>query len=178
MPRKTNLPARIVAHLKRCPTASRKELSAALGVSYQAVQKHLRKLEEAGLVQPGFLVDQDWDAGKHELWVFIETRFPPRSGEDRESGGRDYQGELCREIVAKLTENDEYADDISFGSVRILLGGNWDLLLQLYAHDKNAVGRFVTRFLRSQPSVERTSTAWVLDAPRRQNPISPGSARG
>ena len=165
MPKKTKLPERIVGYLKCCPTATRQEVSEALGVSYQAVQKHLRKLESAGLVRSGFLVDEAWEAGKHELWVFIETRFAPSPRVGEKAEDRDYQAELCREIISKLTEDDDYAEEISFGSVRILLGGNWDLLLQVFAHDKNAVGRFVTRYLRSQPTVERTSTAWVLEEP-------------
>ena len=63
MPKKTNLPRRIVAFLKQNPTASRAEISRQLGVSYQAAQKHLRRLEEEGLVRPGFLISDRWEAG-------------------------------------------------------------------------------------------------------------------
>ncbi len=157
MPKKTNLPRRIVAFLKQNPTASRAEISQQLGVSYQAAQKHLRRLEEDGLVRPGFLISDQWEAGKHEFWIFIATRFDRRD----ESGG-DYQGVLCREIAAELTSDGEYAEDISFGSIRILLGGDWDIMLCLYSRDPDAVGRFVTRYLRAKTSVVRTSTAWSL----------------
>ena len=44
MPKKTHLPQQIVAYLRRFPTAGRQELADALGVSYQAVQKHLRRM--------------------------------------------------------------------------------------------------------------------------------------
>jgi DNA-binding Lrp family transcriptional regulator len=39
---------------------------------------------------------------------------------------------------------------------------DWDLLLWVYAYDEQAVGRFVTRYLRQHPSIEKTSTAWSL----------------
>lgn len=160
MPKKTNLPQRIVVYLRRHPTANRRQISEALGVGYQAVQKHLRRLEDDGLVLPGFLVSDRWDADRHEFWIFIATRY------DRELAGEeigaDYQGALCRQVAAKLTDDEEYAEEISFGSIRILLGGEWDLVLRVFARDPDAVGRFVTRYLRAQRGIVRTSTAWTL----------------
>lgn len=163
MPKKTNLPSRIVAHLKQHPTASRQELSETLGVSYQAVQKHLHKLEEERWVLPGFIVSDRWEAGKHELWIFIETRFDRDPDHPERSGERDYQGDLCRAIVETLTGDSQWAEEISFGSIQILLGGSWDIVLRVFSRDQNAVGRFVTRYLRSQPAIVRTSTAWALE---------------
>lgn len=163
MPKKTNLPSRIVAHLKRHPTATRQELSETLGVSYQAVQKHLHKLEEERWVLPGFVVSDRWEAGKQEFWIFIETRYDPRLGGTDGSDERDYQSALCRAIAEKLTLDSEWAEEISFGSLQILLGGKWDVVLRVFSRDQHAVGRFVTRYLRSQPAIEHTSTAWALE---------------
>ncbi len=159
MPKKTDLPEKIVAYLKRHPTASRAEIAQRLGVSYQAAQKHLRRLEDEGLVRPGFLVSDAWDAGRHEFWIFIATRYDAATDE-----GGDYQRALCREIADELTAG-AYGKEISFGFVQILLGGDWDVMLRVYSRDPDAVGRFVTRYLRAKASVERTSTAWTLTEP-------------
>lgn len=158
MPKKTQLPRQIVNYLKRHPTAQRREISEALGVSYQAVQKHLLRLEQEGRVLPGFMVSETWEEGKNEFWIFIETRY------DRESSGADadYQADLCRRIVDTLTTHETFAEEVSYGSIRILLGGPWDIMLQVYAENPNAVGRFVTRYLRVRPGIVRTSTAWAL----------------
>ena len=158
MPKKTQLPRQIVNFLKQHPTAQRREISDALGVSYQAVQKHLLKLEQDGRVQPGFLITEAWEKGKSEFWIFIETRY------DRETTRKDadYQADLCRSIVETLTTHETFAEEVSYGSIRILLGGPWDIMLQVYAEDPNAVGRFVTRYLRVRPGIVRTSTAWAL----------------
>ena len=158
MPKKTDLPQRIVAYLKQHPSASRKEISRQLGVSYQAAQKHLRRLEEDGLVRPGFLVSESWDAGKHEFWIFIATRYDRRT----DSADGDYQDKLCRAIAAELGPEGKHAQTLSFGSIQILLGGDWDIVLRVRSADADAVGRFVTRYLRSKPNVVRTSTAWSL----------------
>lgn len=192
MPKKTRLPQQIVTHLRRNPTASRSDLADALGVSYQAVQKHLRRMEEEGTVLPAFLVTDRWDAQRHEFWVFIETRFyrgegrgamvgPPAgsdpggdpggdpgsdsgsdSGSDPGSELGDYQAALCRRIVGELSENPTWNSVLSFADIRILLGGNWDIVLRLFSDEPDAVGRFVTRYLRAQPTIVRTATSWAL----------------
>ncbi len=158
MPKKTHLPQQIIAYLRRHPTADRRRLSEALGVSYQAVQKHLRRMEERGDVSSAFLVSERWDADRHEFWIFIETRFDRASAEP----DSDYQRDLCRSISEQLSNDPEWAADLSFVDIRVLLGGQWDIVLRLSSSDADAVGRFVTRYLRSLPGVVRTSTAWAL----------------
>ena len=169
MPKKTRLPQQIVTHLRRHPTANRSDLAAALGVSYQAVQKHLRRMEEDGTVLPAFLVTDRWDAERHEFWVFIETRYyrgEGRGADTREHEGAsdlsDYQAALCQRIVSELAENPTWNDVLSYADIRVLLGGNWDIVLRLFSDDPDAVGRFVTRYLRAQPTIVRTATAWAL----------------
>lgn len=49
-----------------------------------------------------------------------------------------------------------------FGGVNIVLGGIHDIILRLFSDDPTSVGSYVTRFLRSRPSVASTSTAWAL----------------
>lgn len=158
MPKKTHLPQRIVAYLRRNPTADRRSLAEGLQVSYQAVQKHLRRMEEKGEVRSAFLVSDDWDRDRHEFWVFIETRFDPRHA----APDSDYQRDLCAAVVERLTTDPEWMEELSFVDVRVLLGGQWDIILRLSSKDADAVGAFVTRFLRSLPGVVRTSTAWAL----------------
>ena len=168
MPKKTRLPQRIVHYLRRHPTASRAEIAGALDVSYQAVQKHLRRMEEEGTVLPAFLVTERWDVERHEFWIFVETRYDPHV-DPRLAGAADYQGELCRAIVSELAADPQWVDVLSFADIRILLGGNWDIVLRLYSSDPDAVGRFVTRYLRSLPAVVRTATSWALG----ENPAAP-----
>lgn len=194
MPKKTRLPQQIVTHLRRHPTANRAELADALGVSYQAVQKHLRRMEDEGTVLPAFLVTDRWDAERHEFWIFIETRYyrdparalgpAPASGEagdepsqdgagalgDYQGALGDYQGALCQRIVAELGESSAWNDVLSFADIRILLGGNWDIVLRLFSDDPDAVGRFVTRFLRAQPAIVRTATSWALSERGEEDP--------
>lgn len=167
MPKKTHLPQQIIAYLRRHPTADRRHLAEALGVSYQAVQKHLRRMEDEGDVASAFLVNDAWDADRHEFWIFIETRFDPRTRDEAppaqaEKGIDDYQRRLCEAVVERLCNDPQWTADLSFVDIKILLGGQWDVVLRLSSTDADSVGRFVTRYLRSLPTVVRTSTAWAL----------------
>ena len=188
MPKKTQLPQRIVSFLRRHPTANRQHVADALGVSYQAVQKHLRKMEASGQVKPGFFVTDAWESGRHEFWIFIETRHvgdpglgdtrlrSPGSGDSGSAGdGRggevsvgaeglgDYQADLCAQIAERLTHEVEWTEALSFLGIEVLLGGDWDIVLRVASDQPDAVGHFVTRYLRSRPAVVRTRTCWTLD---------------
>jgi DNA-binding Lrp family transcriptional regulator len=184
MPRKTDLPERLIEILQGDPTVSRDALSKRLqdefNVGPSAIRKHLRLLRKRGWIRPSIVVtDQAFARRPSKFWISILTgprgvaakngddplpfrpepkpRRPGSESPDRPGPG-DYQIELCREIEKNIRSR----DDLFFGGIEILLGGDWDLLLWVYAYNEQAVGRFVTRYLRQHRSIEKTSTAWSL----------------
>jgi DNA-binding Lrp family transcriptional regulator len=188
MPKKTDLPERLIEILQGDPTISRDALSKRLqdefNVGASAVRKHLRLLRKRGWIRPSIVVtDQAFARRPSKFWISILTGprgvaakngddpllFRPepkiRAGRSEFSdkpGPGDYQIELCRDIEKNIRAR----DDLFFGGIEILLGGDWDLLLWVYAYDEQAVGRFVTRYLRQHRSIEKTSTAWSLTVGR------------
>ena len=59
MPRRTKIQEKIISILVENPIITRGELYKRLGVSYQAMQKHLHALQESGIVKQSFVVDED-----------------------------------------------------------------------------------------------------------------------
>ena len=184
MPKKTDLPERLIEILQGDPTTSREALSKRLqdefNVGPSAIRKHLRLLRKRGWIRPSIVVtDQAFARRPSKFWISILTGskgVPAKDGETplpfkpdgrlrrgagefpERPGPGGYQIELCRDIEKNIRAH----DDLFFGGIEILLGGDWDLLLWVYAYDEQAVGRFVTRYLRQHPSIEKTSTAWSL----------------
>ena len=162
MPRRTNLPKRIITFISQNPSATREDISQNLDVSYQSVQKQLKKMEEDGTVLTGFLITSKWAKAYKKFWIFVETCYPKNITEDQERPNLYYQENLCKTMANKLKNDNEYSAHISLGEIQILLGGNWDILLSLYAEEAESIGRFVTRFLRTRPEIIKTSTSWSL----------------
>lgn len=105
------------------------------------------------------------------FWIFINTKNPdenkgrPKKGLERQHHddlGNDYQRRLCREIEESFLVPSDLMSGLVFGGVNIVLGGIHDIILRLFSDDPTSVGSYVTRFLRSRPSVASTSTAWAL----------------
>ncbi len=159
MPKRSNIPEKILSILFKNPAVTREELSKQLGISYQSVQKHLLILLTQEIVVPSFTVAETKIKKQYRFWIFIETRFPEQDGKQH-----DYQQKLCDEIVKSFQEgeNSKLVDGLIFGGIDIVIGGNPDIILRLLTDDPNIVGNYVTRFLRVQPAVVSTSTAWSL----------------
>jgi DNA-binding Lrp family transcriptional regulator len=158
MPRRSNIPNQIISLLVEKPTATREEIRKRLGVSYQAVQKHLYTLQEQKIVLPSFRVAEK-NIKKYLFWIFILTKYP---SDENEEAGNDYQRNLCDEISKSLHEESDFTRGLIFGGAHIIIGGTYDIILQLYSDNPDSVGRYVTRFLRPNPAVVSTSTAWSL----------------
>ena len=160
MAKRTDLPDKIIALLKAEPTLNRKEIAARLGVSYQAAQKHLNRLiERQKAVKHSFTVTDVIGETHRKFWVTINTKHTPK----KKGGMNDYQDRLCNQIHDLFRKPDPSTAGLVFDDVRIVLGGRFDIILTLYAKDPDAVGRFVTRYLRAHESVAETSTAWSLE---------------
>jgi len=157
MPRRSNIPKKIISLLSEDPTITREQLSERLKVSYQAVQKHLRSLQEEGIVVPSFSVIKN-KIRKYLFFVSILTQDP----RDPRDLGKDYQRALCKKIADQFEENDPLVEELIFGKIYIVIGGTHDIILTLYSDNPDAVGNFVTRFLRAEPAIVATSTAWAL----------------
>jgi DNA-binding Lrp family transcriptional regulator len=171
MPKHSDLPEKIISILVAKPATPRKEISRQLGVSYQSVQKHLLKMENDRVVTPSFTVDEAKIKKKTMFWIFINTKNPdenkrrPKKVPERRQHddlGDDYQRGLCREIEESFLVGSDLMRGLVFGGVHIVLGGVHDIILRLYSDDPNSVGNYVTRFLRTRPTVVSTSTAWAL----------------
>lgn len=161
MPKKSNIPNKIISFIQRNPSASREKISKALGVSYQAVQKHLRNLEESETVRPGFIVSFSELKKKYKFFVLIETRYlQEEENINPEAQELGYQEKLCDEISRELIDNDRWAQDIVFQGTNIVFGADCDIILTLFTEDASAVSTFVIQFLRTRPSIISTSTFW------------------
>ena len=161
MAKRTHLPEKIVALLKAEPTLTRKEIASKLSVSYQAVQKHLNELmkEPGPSIKNSFTVTGVIGVTHRKFWITINTKY----NTSKKGTSNNYQDQLCEEIHSLFRNADAKAKELIFDDIRIVLGGRFDIVLTLYSNNPDAVGRFVTRYLRSRPSVAETSTAWSLE---------------
>jgi DNA-binding Lrp family transcriptional regulator len=162
MPRQSNLPEKILSALFEDPTITRKKLSERLGVTYQAIQKHINLLEKEGSVAPALLVMPSKLRSKPRRSLFlisIKTRY---AGQKPPPAGEDYQRKLCKEIASVFEQRIPLVEGIIFGGTNILIGGNADIVLTLHSESQDAVGDFVTQFLRTRKEIVETSTAWSL----------------
>ncbi len=172
MPKRNDLRQRIISLIRLQPTLTRAELSKKLGVTYQAVQKHLKSLENDQLVVPSFHVTDKWRREQDKFWVFIETQFLPPSvsaegdapvpvaSKPESDGDQHYQRKLCTEITKELAK--DTWRHLTFDEIHILLGGQCDILLSVYAPGAEPVWEFVTNFVRTRDHVVRTSTVWSM----------------
>jgi DNA-binding Lrp family transcriptional regulator len=168
MPKRSNLPERIISTLVQNPGIKRERISKQLGVSYQSVQKHLKKMEKEKIIVPSFSVNLDSINKERVFWIFISTQNPDQSKNklDSEAGdelGSDYQRELCNEIKESFRKDSEIVSGLVFGGIHIVIGGVYDIILQIFSDNPDSVGHSDTRFLRSRPAIASTSTAWALN---------------
>ena len=159
MPRKSNIPNKIISFLKKNSSANRNEISDGIGVSYQAVQKHLRNLEKEGLVLPGFIVRHSQLKKEYKFWIMIETNCKTEFDIEDEYG-KDYQRRLCNQIVDELLKNGNWSDDIVFNQIDIVFSSNWDIILSVLSENAETVGNFITQYLRTHQAISKTSTFW------------------
>lgn len=171
MPRQTDLPNKIINYIQQDPTGSRKKISQHLGVSYPAVQKHLKRLEKDGIIKTTFSLTEKWKSEYKEFWIFVETTYPHENPSSQFQEDEGYQELMCREIADELHAAQNLGTSLFLDGIRILLGGNWDIVLNVLALDEVDIGLFVTRFLRSRPDIVRTSTAWTLRTHREARAI-------
>ena len=159
MPRISNIPNKIISLLQKNPTATREEIRKALGVSYQAIQKHLQELERKQLVSEGFIVLESKSEKKYKFWIMIETVYSTEL-DINDSYGRDYQKRLCDEIFEELIKNDKWSNCITFNQIDIVFAADWDIILSVISDNAETVGSFITQYLRTHSAVSRTSTSW------------------
>lgn len=166
MSKRSVIPNKIITFLRGHPTATREDISQALDVSYQVVQKHLYNLTQEGVVRPGFIVDHSGVQGKYKYWVMIQTvynsdseRIYEKGGEKEDDFGKNYQLRLCKNISNELRE-DIWAEHISLRSMDIVFSAPWDILVGLDSNNQVAIGFFITQYLRTHHAVSDTSTAW------------------
>jgi DNA-binding Lrp family transcriptional regulator len=169
MPKHSDLPEKIISILLSNSATPRKEISERLKVSYQSVQKHLLKMQNDGVVTPALLVNEGKVKKKRLFWIFISTTSPDaikskskKRPDQHDDLGNDYQPRLCKEIEESFQVTSDLMSGLIFGGVHIVLGGDYDIILRIYADEPDSVGMYVTRFLRSRPAVVSTSTAWAL----------------
>jgi DNA-binding Lrp family transcriptional regulator len=155
MPKKSDIPERILSILQENPSATREEVAQILKVTYPAVQKHWRALQDEGLIVPSFHVKH---AGQKSFrfWVFVETRPASPSA----SKAEDFQTRFCRDLALAFREGHPFTKGLTFGGTHQLIGGEQDVILIVHADEVEAVGRFVTGWLRPHPAVARSSVSW------------------
>lgn len=161
MPRTSNVPNQIISLINADPSITRRQIEDRLNVGYSAVQKQIKRLIDAGVIETGFRVRESRLTHRLKFWIFIETRYNSKAAAPSDGLAPDYQRQLCQDITTELLRP-EYADHLLFGSVQVLLGADCDVVLVLYADDARHVLRFVTRFLRTRPSVLSTATGWTV----------------
>lgn len=168
MPRRSDLPNRIISLLKRRPETRRNEIHDVLGATYQSVQKHLKRLEDEGVLRPIMLVRPPGDARRYKFWVFIDSEFSP----DASERNTDFQAQLCDEIARELIAQNDFTQGLIYDDCQILLGADSDIVLTMYAERPEDVTRFVTRVLRSHPLVKSTSTGWSVSSGEEEDEIA------
>ena len=152
--------SRILSFLNSNPSASRMQIAEALSISYQSVQKHLKILESVGSISPGFLLYPKSTESGYKFWIMIKTSPVKHSGKD--TIGTDYQRELCDEIANEFYMNSDLTLGLEFGSVDVVLGSDFDIILLVFSNHPDAVEKFITKFIRNKRSVYSTSTAWAV----------------
>lgn len=164
MPKKTDLPKRILTALRANPFLRRQELQAQLDVGYQAIQKTLGHLmHDDQLVREAFIVEPRALGDQRKFWIMITTSHPDPDAVARRGGGADdYQGVLCERIRAALRNREPGTEGVYLDDVHVIMGREFDVMLTVLSDGFDAVARFVTRRLRLMPAVSGTTTAWQV----------------
>ena len=168
MPKRSDLPNQIISLLKRRPDTKRNEIHENLGATYQSVQKHLKRLEDEGILRSVMLVRVPDEIRRYKFWVFIDSEFSPQTSERN----GDFQAQLCDEIARELVAQNDFTHGLIYDDCQILLGADADIVLTMYAEKPEDVTRFVTRVLRSHPLVKSTSTGWSVSSLEEEEEIA------
>lgn len=154
----SGLPEKIIEFFSIRPSATLEAAAAELGVSYSSVQKQVSSLEKKGAISRVFSVDKQWS--RHMKYIiFIDTVFV---GEQPE-GPKSYQDDIIRDISRELqVEGRAYSGKLYLIDAEIILGGSNDIILTILTHEPEAVGEFVTSFLRTRSGIRATQTAQVF----------------
>jgi DNA-binding Lrp family transcriptional regulator len=163
MQRRSFLAERIISLLMENPTVTKKEIKERLGVSDQSIQKQMLRLKNSGAVLPSYWVSERYLQSRRTFWVFILTKPDPAHRTEAEEN--DYQERLCLKITRSFEDKaliERLGGGLIFGSVDIVLGGAYDIILRIHTDNPDAAAHYVTRFLRGQPEIVSTSTAWSL----------------
>jgi DNA-binding Lrp family transcriptional regulator len=126
-------------------------------IPYPTAQKRVQSLIDQGVMSKVTFVNKS-KAGytQHYRIGIIIDPSELRNKDDPSS-----QQELAKYVRDKLCNEKKYRDKILLDDIFILLGGNIDLSLDIWARDHNIILDFVTAGLRMIPGIADTTTAQV-----------------
>jgi DNA-binding Lrp family transcriptional regulator len=170
--------ARQLAYRWQFPFCTHRDVATALEISEQQVKDDLEHLKQAGVVTTvtlaGVKIDRTLKAVESDqpaleamrmlrsyskFYVMVETSFDYRDKAFRSGRSGGYQQKVKEEIEKEMQDYQSGRGIIPAG-VDILLGGDFDILVRLYAKSIDDVHHFVTERVRTIRHVLRTSTAW------------------
>jgi len=178
MPARSPVPGQLLREIEKNLLVTRDELVEKTGAKREVVNKHLQRLKAAKVISEGFHLGPNWS--KHTRWgkhiIFVATKYPgpahdkerPKENSDdqdvivRNPDTEDFQEDLCEAINKKLSDDSELSQDLVSEKIEILTGGgDWDVMVVLYAEHHEDVNKFVRRWVRKQPAVAKTNTVSV-----------------
>jgi DNA-binding Lrp family transcriptional regulator len=133
-------------------------------IPYTTVQKHVNKLIKNKVVSRIFSVNLG-AAGytsRYRIDILIEpVEFRKMESDESEDEGASYtdQRGLAKHIIDTLARDERFAGDLIIEDVNILIGGDVDLSLDVYAKNDKTATEFVIDGLRKLPGVGNTRTA-------------------
>lgn len=131
-------------------------------IPYATVQKRIRKLTDSGVLARVMTVDM----ARFGFGLRYRVNIVVNPSELRDKARKDgvaSQEALCKYIREGLARKPEFASRIWVEDVFIVLGGEYDMSVELWARDHAVVKDFVVSGLRMEPGISDTMTvqlAW------------------
>ena len=157
MPRKDltrldNLDKQILRNLQRDGHLTLEKLTRRLPIGISAVKSRVRRLQEFGLLQKGWLVSLKNPAMPYRLLVqiFLNTYYL------RKSPSKNMVG-LMRRILNAPRKDARFREQVNvIGILEVL--GECDLVVELSSTDVKVAGDFIITHISGHPGVTRTNT--------------------
>jgi len=162
MPKKSDVPDRILDYLEARPAQSSQDIANGLSIPLTTVQRHLRQMETAGLVREGYVFVAPLAKKRlHRFHIYVQTEYGELKGLFLPTSGEDPQSHIIKQIERELAQNPHCKGKVFLEAIDILMGGDYDKVIIVSAADIQPVGNFVIFVLREMKGIRWTKTATV-----------------
>jgi hypothetical protein len=154
----------IVTDLQHFPTHTVSDHEKLVGRTPETVRQYYKMLIRDGRASETEIgITRNVPPAYQRFWIFVATTYSCDAHKSQ-AKSTDYQQELADSLAIII--RDDWSERLVLLGLDIILGTNYDLVLELGAKDHDVVHDFVTRVLRTRPYVGGTSTGWARSAAR------------